>query len=375
MCTLRQEGFAGRITVIDPVATEPTDRTILSKMALAGKKPFTPLWTAEEQAKLKVERVVAQVETLDGEAGTLVLSGGKELRFDAALLAVGGVPQKLGVPGEELPHVHTIRHVGDVEAIAATLGEKAEGKRVVLIGDSFIAFEAASALTGRGLQATVVCRSAEPFAKKFGEAARAILALHRGAGVRLVVGSEAASITAEGVVLQSGETLPAELVIVAVGVRVATEFAHGLRLEQDGGVPVREDLKAAGKLWVAGDAAAVNGVRIEHWRVAQQHGRTAAFGMLRRAGAHATPSAESSQGVPFFWTAHFGKRFGYVGHAEEWDGVKVDGSLDRQEFLAYYVKGNAVQAVLGCGRDGALAMLAERMRKRLTLEQARGAAA
>ena len=382
VCTLRQEGFGGRITMIDPVADEPTDRTILSKMALAGKKPPTPLWTPEEQAQLKVERVAERVEQLDGEAGVLHWSGGGELLFDAALLAPGGAPKRLGVPGEELPLVHAIRHVADVEAIAAGLGSEtaAKGKRVVLIGDSFIAFEAASALTGRGLQATVVCRSAEPFAKKFGKAAEAILALHRAAGVRLLLGEETREITAGGVGLKSGETLAAELVIVAVGVRVATDFAHGLQLEEDGGVPVSGTLKAGAKLWVGGDAASVNGVRIEHWRLAEQHGRAAAHGMLRRPGAHATLARESSEEVPFFWTAHFGKRFGYVGHAEAWDRVEVDGVLGGQQgagepkFLAYYVKGNAVRAVLGCGRDTGLAMLAERMRKTLTLEQARGAA-
>ena len=390
VCTLRQEGFAGRITMIDPVATEPTDRTILSKMMLAGKKPAMPLWTPEEKAKLRVERVEARVEQLDGEAGFLRTGTGEELRFDAALLAPGGVPKQLGVPGEELPHVHSIRHVADVEAIAALLGDHPEGRRVALVGDSFIAFEAASALTGRGLKATVVCRSPQPFGKKFGEGpAGAILALHRAAGVTLKLGEEVRAITPAGVTLESGESVAADLVVVAVGVRVATEFVHNLRLEDDGGVPVDATLKAAARLWVAGDAAAVNGGRIEHWRLAQQHGRTAAHSMLRKAGAHATPATESFHGVPFFWTAHYGKRFGYVGHAEQWDEVRVDGTLggeqgggeqsggeqDEANFLAYYVKGNAVRAVFGCGRDAALATLAESMRKTLTLEQARRAAA
>ncbi len=386
VCTLRQGGFAGRITVIDPVAVEPVDRTALSKMALAGKKPLDslPLWSAEEQKALEMERIATRVEALDGEAGTLRLSDGKELHFDAALLAPGGKPQKLGIPGEELPHVRTIRHTGDVDAIAKIIGEKPEGKPVVLIGDSFIAFEAASALTGRGLKATLVCRSPQPFSKKFGETpAQAIVGLHQSKGVTLKLGVEVREITADAVTLKSGKTLPAALVIVAVGVRPATDFEHGLQLEEDGGVPVSETLKAASKLWVAGDIAAVNGTRIEHWRLAEQHGRTAATAMLRKPGAHATPIDESFHGVPFFWTAHFGKRFGYVGHADSWDELQVDGSLGGKDgddasgpqFLAYYMQGNAVRAVFGCGKDAAMAMLAESMRKTLTLEQARAAAA
>ena len=386
ICTLRQEGFAGRITVIDPVETEPTDRTNLSKNTLAGKQPALPLWTQEEKTKLRVERLMARVEHLDGEEGTFRTGDGQLHRFDAALLAPGGIPRQLGIPGEHLPHVHSIRHVADVDAIAALIGPKVDPdtadaasaspkrKQVVLIGDSFIAFEAASALTARGLQATLVCRSPQPFSQKFGEApAQAIVALHQANGVTLRLGAEAREIIGEAVLLKSGETLPADLVIVAVGVRVATDFEHNLQLEADGGVPVTETLKAAAKLWVAGDAASVNGTRIEHWRLAEQHGRTAAFGMMRQPGAHVTREVERFHGVPFFWTFHFGKRFGYVGHADKWDDLQVDGSLGDTKFLAYYIKGNAVKAVLGCGKDAAIATLAESMRKTLTLEQARKA--
>ncbi len=378
VCALRQGGFGGRISMLDPVTSEPTDRTNLSKMALAGKKPLDtlPLWSAYDKAKLNVERVQASVATLDGNAGTLTTDDGQTVQFDAALLAVGGVPGKLGIPGEDLPHVHSIRHVTDVEAIASVIGDEPKGKQVVLIGDSFIAFEAASALTARGLQATLVCRSPQPFSRKFGEApAQTILALHQANGVTLKLGAEAREITAGAVTLKSGESLPADLVIVAVGVNPATGFSHGLQLEKDGGVLVKEDLKAAARVWVAGDIAAVNGTRIEHWRLAQQHGRTAAAAMLREPGVQATPGNELLHNVPFFWTAHFGKRFGYVGHAESWDDIQVDGSLGENNFLAYYSQGSAVQAVLGCGKDAAMAMLAESMRKTLTLEQARGVAA
>ena len=379
VCALRQGGFAGRITVLDPVASEPVDRTNLSKMTLSGKKPVVPLWDAEQASKLRVERVNAQAVALDGETGSLRTSDGQTLLFDAALLAPGGRPRKLGIPGEELPFVHTIRHAPDMDAITATLGGDGKGKRVVLIGDSFIAFEAASALTQRGLEATLVCRSPQPFSKKFGEApAQAIVALHQANGVTLKLGAEAREISSTGVTLKSGETLPADLVIVAVGVKPATEFEHGLALEKDGGVPVGDSLQAAAKLWVGGDVASVNGTRIEHWRVAEQHGRAAAAGMLRAMGAPGAPLGETLHRVPFFWTLHFGKRFGYVGHAEDWDDLQVDGALSGEgegaKFLAYYVKGNAVKAVFGCGRDTAMAMLAEQMRKTLTLGEARAAA-
>ena len=372
VCTLRQEGFAGRITMFDPVDTEPVDRTNLSKMTLAGKKPVAtlPLWKPEEEAVMQVERVHASVTMLDGNAGKLHTSDGKLCAFDAALLATGGVPKKLNIPGDTLGHVHSIRHVADVEAIAKQIGDDPKSKKAVLIGDSFIAFEAASALTTRGLQVTVVCRSPQPFSKKFGEApAQALVSLHQANGVTLKLGAEAREITETAVTLKSGESLPADIVIVAVGVSVATSFEHGLAMEDDGGIPVDKSLKTAEKLWVAGDLASVGGTRIEHWRLAEQHGRTAAFGMLRALGGGSGKAA--FDGVPFFWTAHFGKRFGYVGHAEKWEDLQVDGSLGDAKFLAYYIKDNAVKAVLGCGKDSAIAALAESMRETLTLEQAR----
>lgn len=382
ICTLRQGGFAGRITMLDPVASEPTDRTNLSKMTLVGKKPVEklPLWTPEERAKLKVERVVTRVTALDGDAGRLHASGAdaeggaSTISFDGALLATGGEPKSLGIPGEDLPHVHTIRHVPDVEAILALVGNKPETKKVVLIGDSFIAFEAASALKTRGLDATLVCRSPQPFSKKFGTApAQALVGLHQSNGVRLQLGAEPREISAETVTLKSGEALPADLVIVAIGVGLSTDFGHGLSLNDDGGVPSDETLKVQKKLWIAGDIAAVNGTRIEHWRLAEQHGRQAAMGFLASLGAKAP--ANPGKPVPFFWTAHFGKRFGYIGHAETWDDLQVDGSLSDAKFLAFYMKDGRVAAILACGKDAAVAHLAERMRLPLTLEQARGAIA
>nr|WP_233581546.1 FAD-dependent oxidoreductase [Acidipila sp. EB88] len=282
-----------------------------------------------------------------------------------------------------------MRHVADVEHIATLLGGQPEGKTAVLIGDSFIAFEAASALTTRGLKVTVVAQSEQPFAKKFGpDAANAILALHKSKGVTLKASSDAQSISAESVTLKSGETLPADLVLVAIGVQPATGFAHGLPLEQDGGIPVAPSLQAAPHVWVAGDVASVEGVRIEHWRLAQQHGRSAAGAMLLALGASPlelpAPEREPFHGVPFFWTAHFGKRFGYVGHASDWDELQIDGELGTAPdgsattdpaFLAYYVKDQQVAAILGCGKDSAIAALAESMRSPLTLTEARTAAA
>ena len=379
VCTLRQAGFAGRITMIDPRESEPVDRTVLSKMALAGEMPLDklPLLSPEEQTKLRINRVDARVDSIEGENGMLRLNDGVSFGCDAALLAPGGVPQWLAIAGQDSRHVFTIRHKHDVASIDRMLHEIGDGARAVLIGDSFIAFEAASALKTRGLDVTLVCRSPQPFSKRFGEApAQSLVGLHQANGVTLRLGEEAREITPTTVELKSGDSLPADLVIVAVGVKPATDFEHDFELEEDGSLSVDRSLKLAPKLWVAGDVATVDGVRIEHWRLAQQHGRTAAFGMagLAEAGPD-TKKPSRYDGVPFFWTFHFGKRFGYVGHAAKWDSLQVDGALGEANFLAYYLVGDKVAAVFGCGRDSAMAMLAESLRQPLTLAQARAAAA
>jgi NADPH-dependent 2,4-dienoyl-CoA reductase/sulfur reductase-like enzyme len=124
---------------------------------------------------------------------------------------------------------------------------------------------------------------------------------------------------------------------------------HGVTLREDGGVLVDRHLRAADRLFAAGDIAAFplygDGapLRIEHWRVAQQQGRVAALNMLGRA----TPF----DAVPYFWTIHFLKRLDYVGHATEWDDIIVDGDLEKPEFIALYVKAGRVDAVIGWDRD------------------------
>ncbi len=382
VCTLRQQGFTGRLTLVDPSADEPIDRTNLSKTAMAGKSEPSalPLWSAEDRAALAVEPVASEATSLDPDAQTVTLANGATLHFDAALLATGGEPRKLGVTGETLPKVHTLRHLADLEAILGQLPSEDTAKknfRVALVGDSFIAFEVASALTQRGFPVTVIARSPEPFAKKWGkDLAEALLTLHRQNGVTLLLGAQTLAITPKTIVLKVGKTkpdvaqgIPADLVLVAVGVRPRTEFATSLPLSESEGkslVRVGSDLKAAPTVWAAGDVTEVNGTHIEHWRVAQQHGRTAVLGML---GQTVTP------GTPFFWTTHFGKRFGYAGHAEAWDELVIDGNPAKQDFLSYFVKGGQVAAVLGCGRDTALAMLEGSLAQGLPLADAQTRAA
>jgi len=364
--TLRQEGFSGRIVAVDPVEEEPVDRTQLTKQALSGKMPIEKVGL-DTMTRCHVERIYASVTELSAAEGVARLSLGEPIRFDSALVATGGKPKRLAIPGAEL--AHTIRHPADVRAIL----EAAEGKgQVAVIGTSFIGLEAASALIQKGLQVTVIGREELPFAKKFGkEVAEAVKALHESKGTRFRLGAEIVRIGVEGVTVREGsgdQLVAADLVVLGVGIEPELSFTHDLPLAvRGGGIRVDASLRAAGRVWVAGDIASVDGTRIEHWRLAQQHGRVVALAMLGQEAHY--------EGVPFFWTFHFGKRLGYLGHAEEWDQIVTDGDVAKLEFLNLYVQDGFVKAALSCGRDHQMAQLAERMRGRLTLAQARVAVA
>ncbi|MEP7274677.1 MAG: FAD-dependent oxidoreductase, partial [Acidobacteriota bacterium] len=160
--------------------------------------------------------------------------------------------------------------------------------------------------------------------------------------------------------LENGERLDADLVIVGVGVKPATDFLAGVRLHKDGGVLVDEHLRAADGVYAAGDIACFSSPltgerqRIEHWRTALQQGRAAAHNMAGKDSIY--------DAVPFFWTRQFDIGLLYVGHAANWDEIIFHGDVSTQNFLAFYVKGGRVLAVAGMNRDREMAAAEELIR-------------
>lgn len=379
---LRENGFAGRLTLIGDEPYAPYDRTALSKFVPSGEMAagdVPPLLAPDWFATHDVEQVVAKVARLDVPKRTIHLESGGEFVYDTALLATGCVPSVPPIPGRELGGVFVLRHRDDAAQLNEALDEDADSsgkhaKHVVILGASFIGLETASALRKRGIAVTVVSPEKIPFAKQFGERAGTMLRqLHEHNGVVFRLGEQAASLEGEEgnvheVMLESGDTLPADVVLIGVGVKPATGFVEGLRLHQDGGVFVNAGMQAAPGLYAAGDIAVFplheneEPLRIEHWRVAQRHARIAADNMC---GAR-----HRYTGVPYFWTYHFGKRFEYLGHASTWDDVVIDGELDRQKFVALYVKDRKVVAVLACEREAETARLIDAMGGGLSLDAA-----
>ncbi|HEV2704627.1 MAG TPA: FAD-dependent oxidoreductase [Pyrinomonadaceae bacterium] len=363
--TLREEGFRGRVLMLTRDERAPYDRPNLSKDYLHGHAApeWMPLRPAEFYDECNIELVCKrEVTHVDASAKTVTFEGGETLEYDALLVATGGAPVKLNIPGSDLKNICVLRSFSDADSIIETA---ARSRRVVVVGASFIGMEAAYSLRELGLDVTVVAPSAEPFEATLGAEVGALFRrLHEAHGVRFKLGSIIyrfeGSHGVEAVILDNGERVETDMVLIGAGVRPVTHFLEGVTLDEKGGVVVDSRLRAADGLYAAGDIASFpdartgSVVRVEHWRMAQQQGRTAARNM---AGAD-----EAFDAVPFFWTRQFDAGLLYVGRAATWDEIIYQGSLDAHDFLAFYVKDGRVLAVAGMNRDREMALFEELFR-------------
>jgi len=363
---LRQQGFQGRLVMLTADQDLPYDRTALSKKYLQKDAVDDPdlLRSPDFYETYGIEiKTSAKVTQIDSQAQTLTYGDGQTLKYDAVLLAPGGKVRQLPVEGMELENVFTLRRASDAAQI---LDAAQDAQRAVVVGTGFIGMEVASSLKQQGLDVTVIASSNVPFSKVLGEdIGKLFQQVHESEGVQFKFGAKAKAFSGNGhvqaVMLDTGETVSADIVVVGIGVDPNTDFVEpDLLAEGDRSIVVNEFLQAAPNLYAAGDSAqfpyAKTGepIRVEHWRVALQQGRTAAINMA----GDSTPFTA----VPFFWTGQFGLKLRYVGHAEDWDEVIIQGSLDEKTFLAFYVQGEQVMAVAGMGRDRDIAAISELMR-------------
>ncbi len=368
IAALHEAGFDGEATLFAAEPEPPYDRTTLSKFVPAGEMapddvpPLLPRGVVDD-AHLRIDHT--RVERLDVPARRLALADGREAAFDAVLVASGGVARRPDVPGADGKNVHVLRTLRDAASVLAAL---APGDHAAILGNSFIGLETASALRKRGVGVTLIAPHCVPLLRPLGARVGALFReLHEAHGTKFLQG-EARHIDDTGVTLADGRHVRADAVIAGLGVRPATDFVEGITRDDDGGLAVDATLRVAEGVYAAGDIAAfpIPGSRergrIEHWRVAQQHGRVAALNMIGE-DAHYTA-------VPFFWTFHYGRRFDYVGHVHEWDEVVINGRLDGPKFVALYARFGRVKAVLALGCEQAMATLVERMREPLALEEA-----
>lgn len=363
--TLREDGFQGRILMITREDRLPYDRPNLSKDYLQGnaEPQWMPLRADEFYAEHDIEVVCGkEVVRVDAADKRITFKDGGTLTFDSLLVATGGTPRLLSIPGSDLKNIFVLRSFSDTDAI---IKAAPHASHAVVIGASFIGMEAASSLRERKLSVTVVAPDYVPFEKTLGpEIGQLLQQVHEAHGVQFKLGASAVRFEGDGavktVVLDSGEHIETDLVIVGVGVRPATSFIEGVQLHKDGGVFVDKHLLAADGVYAAGDIAYFPSPltnerqRIEHWRTAQQQGRVAAHNMAGK--------AVEFDGVPFFWTRQFDAGLLYVGHAASWDEIIYQGDLPSQNFLAFYVEEDRVLAVAGMNRDREMAAIEELIR-------------
>ncbi|HEY9025991.1 MAG TPA: FAD-dependent oxidoreductase, partial [Burkholderiaceae bacterium] len=347
----RRQGYDGALTMVSADADPPVDRPNLSKDFLAGNAPDDwmplrpPQWYAEQRIALRLN---TRVDALDVRQRQLRLDGGTTLEYGALLLATGADPVLLPVPGAAPGQVLPLRSFADSRAIVARLGA---AKAALVVGASFIGLEVAASLRARGLEVHVVAPEAVPMLRVLGpELGRFVQDLHAAQGVVFHLGTTLARLDGTRATLADGSTLAADLVVAGVGVRPRTALAEQAGLTVDRGIVVDEFLQSSAPgLYAAGDIArwpdphTGERIRVEHWVVAQRQGQVAALNMLGR--------RQRFDAVPFFWSQHYDVAIQYVGHAERWDAVEIDGSLDARDCAVRYVTQGRVRAVVTIGRD------------------------
>lgn len=355
--TLRTGGHEGPLTLIGAESRLPYDRPPLSKELLAGTWTLDQLElrAPDSYESLDVDLRLGTTATgLDVGERSITLSDGERVPFDVAIIATGVVPRTLpGTPA--LEGIHTLRTVEDSLAIRAGFER---GAHVVVVGAGFIGSEVAATARRRGLDVTVVEALPVPLARGLGQEMGAVCAaLHRdeGTDLRLGVGVDGfdGDRRVEAVRLTSGERLPADLVVVGVGVAPTVGWLEGSALEVRDGVVCDATCAAVGgggAIYAAGDIARwfnpLFGVemRVEHWTNAAEQGHAAAGNVL--ASLRGEPPAEFAP-VPFFWSDQYDTKIQFVGHTGPSDEVRVvHGSTAERKFVAIYGREGRLTAAL-----------------------------
>jgi len=364
---LRRKDFGGRIVMLSSDISPPVDRPNLSKDYLAGTAPedWVPLKPDNFYGEAKIDlRLNADVESIDTKARQVVVKGGANVAYDRLLLTTGAEPVRLPIPGAEQQNVHTLRSLDDSRAIIAmTKG----AQRAVVIGASFIGLETAAALRTRGLEVHVVAPEKRPMERILGaQMGDFVRNLHEEHGVVFHLEDTVVAIADKQLTLKSGGLLTADFVIVGVGVRPRLALAEKAGLKLDRGVVVDEFLETSVPgIFAAGDIArwpdphSKASIRVEHWVVAERQGQTAALNILGE--------GQPFDAVPFFWSQHYDVPINYVGHAEQWDDIEIEGDIAARDCLLRYRHKGRVLAVASIFRDLA------NLEAELQMERDRGA--
>jgi len=348
---LKRQNFQGSIVMLSDDAAPPVDRPNLSKDYLAGSAPeeWLPLRPDASYAESGIDlRLNKKVMSIDTKTRNIMIDGGEAVSYDRLLLATGAEPVRLPVPGADQQHVHVLRSLADCQAIIASA---TGARRAVVIGASFIGLEVAAALRARDIEIHVVAPEQRPMERVLGpDMGDFVRALHEQHGVFFHLGDTVVAIDGPRATLKSGGVLEADFCVVGVGVRPRLGLAEQAGLKLDRGVAVNAFLETSiAGIYAAGDISrwpdpqSQENIRVEHWVVAERQGQTAARNMLGQ--------REVFNAIPFFWSQHYDVPINYVGHAEKWDEIAIEGSIAAKDCLVKYKSKGRILAVASIYRD------------------------
>ncbi|MGO2225856.1 MAG: FAD-dependent oxidoreductase [Psychrobacter celer] len=372
---LRHTGYGGKITLISADNKAPYNRPLLSKAFLAGQMDEGKLilggsnWADRNNIDLRLNQRVSEI--LPNENAIIIENNNgdnEKQSADFLVVATGAEPKIPPFKGADLAGVFTLRSMSDAKAIK----EASQDKQVVIVGTGFIGMEAAAALSqaGEATSITVVGRSARVMSNIVSEAvSNALIKLHEENGVRFVFGAGVESIDGDGshvsgVTLSDGSTLAADVVILGTGVAPRTDLLE--QVDDPDGVQVDNELQLRDGVYALGDIAKATNqmgrMRIEHWRVALQHGMVTAAAILNEDNEHSL-----EERIPFFWTAQYGKSLRYSGHAATPDKGILFGTPDDLDYIEYYFddegENTRASAASSLGRDKELIAFSELLRR------------
>jgi 3-phenylpropionate/trans-cinnamate dioxygenase ferredoxin reductase component len=380
---LRAEGFAGRIILIGAEPDLPYERPPLSKEYLRGDVAKEKLYIAgpEIYEERHIDLLLGTRATrLDPQEHLVKLEAGARIEYDKLLLATGGYPRHLDVPGSDLEGIYELRTIADSERIRQELEPE---RRLVTIGAGVIGAEIAASASMKGLEVTMIEALSVPLKRSLGEEMGGIYAdIHRDHGVRLYTNEAverfepstplgAGGATRVGrVVTNTGRSIECDFVVVGVGIVPATELAEAAGLDIDNGIVVNEYCETSAQdVYACGDVANFYHpllgyrLRIEHWSNAQNQAVAAAKSML---GVR-----EPYVDIPWFWSDQYDLNLQYVGHATSWDEVVLRGDVTGRKFTAFYVEGGRLRAALTVNRHRDIRPARELIRQGVAIESAK----
>jgi 3-phenylpropionate/trans-cinnamate dioxygenase ferredoxin reductase component len=340
---LRKQGFGGRVVLVGEEPHIPYKRPPLSKAYFAGSAKLESLYVLPQASldKINIEFIGGtRVERIDRAARTVALSNGTTLAYDRLALAIGGRARPLNLPGANRPNVHLLRSIADVDAIRARV---APGRRMVVVGGGFIGLETAAVAVKLGLKVTVLEGLPRVLARVTVPAISAFFErIHREAGVDLRTGVQVTALEGEPevthVVLDGGECVAADFVVVGIGLIPNVELAQAAGLAVDNGIVVDEytrtsdpDIFAAGDCSNHPNAFLGRRIRLESVQNAMEQGRAAALAMLGQDAPY--------RAVPWFWSDQYDIKLQMAGLSAGYDQLVLRGDpATQRSFAAFYLR-------------------------------------